>query len=491
MLGTVIRHEWHMLYADRAVWIVFAIVAVAVGYAGWHGRSAADRERIAIEAFEEQQASEIAAARSTAIEMKARLDAGLELRTLSSREQVQFSNGPLNSVYASRVAAFGTRPPAPLEALSLGDDLHPRAQSIGDNSLISDKTAGESTANPLRLAIGHFDLTFVVLHLYPLLVISLAYNLLTTEKETGILKLLLAQPVRPTSLFGGALIVRATFLVTSVVALSGLALASSGLDLSSGDAGIRFAIWSIATGSYCVFWFALVAFVASKGRGAAANALLLCTCWLAGVVVLPQAVQLAVTAIYPVPSRVEYVQALRSARELVTMGVPEKVLVDDFFETNRRFARGREDSELAIRYTAAVARFNRIAREVEPLQARMNTQQESQERLFAVLRYLTPTTLVERLIHDVTGTGPRRNRLFVAGIEEVRRQRRAFFWQRQIDLATITADDYASMPRNQFQEESLQSVVRRMLAPLGAIAAVSGALLFSAIRNSRQSLIQP
>ena len=480
MLGTIIRHEWRMLRSDVATWIVFGVLAVVVGYAGWHGRSIVERERSAVEEFEERQAVEVAEARLRAIQMKARLDSGLDLTTLSTQEQVEFANGPLNSVYASRVAAFGIRPPAPLEALSLGDGIDPLALSIGDSSLISDTSAGESTTNPLRLAVGHFDLTFVVLYLYPLAVIALTHNLLTTERETGILPLLLSQPVGPRSFFAGSLIVRALFLSAAQFVWSGLALLSSGLDLTSSDVRVRFVLWFIVTGSYVVFWFALSALVAARGRRAASNALVLCTCWLAGVVVLPGVIQFVVNTSHPAPLRSEYIQSLRSTRALVTTGLSEQGLIDEFFETNPRFRRGPEGAELSRRYTAAVARFDRIAREIQPLRQRTVVQQDAQERLFAVLRFTTPGALVEHLLYDVTGTGPARNRRFVAGIEDVRRDRRTFFWQRQIDLATITAEDYDLMPRYQFQEEPISNVIRRVFLPLAAIAMASGVLVLLA-----------
>lgn len=485
MLGTIIRHEWRMLRSDAATWIVFGVLAGVVGYAGWHGRSIVERERSAVEEFEERQAVEVAEARLRAIQMKARLDSGLDLTTLSTQEQVEFANGPLNSVYASRVAAFGTRPPAPLEALSLGDGIHPLALSIGDRSLISDTSAGESTTNPLRFAVGHFDLTFVVLYLYPLAVIALTHNLLTTERESRILPLLLSQPVGPRSIFGGSLIVRVLFLSAAQFVWSGLALLSSGLDLTSSDVRVRFVLWFIVTGSYGVFWFALSAFVAARGRKAASNALVLCTCWLAGVVVLPGVIQFVVNTSHPVPLRSEYIQSLRSTRDLVTTGLSEQGLIDEFFETNPRFRRGPEGAELSRRYTAAVARFDRIAREIQPLQQRTVVQQDAQERLFAVLRFTTPGALVEHLLYDVTGTGPARNRRFVAGIEDVRRDRRGFFWQRQIDLATITAGDYDLMPRYQFQEEPISNVIRRVFLPLVAIVMASGVLaLLAHVRSA-------
>jgi ABC-2 type transport system permease protein len=47
--------------------------------------------------------------------------------------------------------------------------------------------------NPFQLMMGNFDLSFVILYLFPLVIISLCYNLYSEEKENGTWALLKTQ----------------------------------------------------------------------------------------------------------------------------------------------------------------------------------------------------------------------------------------------------------------------------------------------------------
>ena len=64
-----------------------------------------------------------------------------------------------------------------------------------------DRRAGERRRPPRRSRTrtgcwpGRFDLAFVLIYLYPLLILALTYNLLSAEKEQGTLALALSQPV--------------------------------------------------------------------------------------------------------------------------------------------------------------------------------------------------------------------------------------------------------------------------------------------------------
>ena len=56
-------------------------------------------------------------------------------------------------------------------------------------------TGGAELENPQRLLSGRLDLAFVLIYLYPLLILAISYNLLSAEQEQGTLALLLSQPV--------------------------------------------------------------------------------------------------------------------------------------------------------------------------------------------------------------------------------------------------------------------------------------------------------
>ena len=67
--------------------------------------------------------------------------------------------------------------------------------------------------NPNRLLAGRFDLAFVIVFLYPLLILTLSYNMLSAEQEQGTLALTLSQPVSLRTLVSGKVLLRALVLL--------------------------------------------------------------------------------------------------------------------------------------------------------------------------------------------------------------------------------------------------------------------------------------
>jgi hypothetical protein len=129
--------------------------------------------------------------------------------------------------------------------------------------------------------------------------------------------------------------------------------------------------------------------------------------------------------------------------------------------------------------------YDRIRREIEPFLETARAQSNKQDRLFRLLRFLTPAAVTERLIYDVTGAGPERNRQFEEGIERVRRERQLFIWQLEIVAANITPEGYDQIPRYTFEEQSLAAVFQHAVAPLLAMLFASTALIALAIRRSK------
>ena len=76
MLWTVIRVEWLSLVRERAVWVVLALFALAVGYGALGGGLFVSSERRAIEAITREESARMARLR----EEVAAIAAGAEVR---------------------------------------------------------------------------------------------------------------------------------------------------------------------------------------------------------------------------------------------------------------------------------------------------------------------------------------------------------------------------------------------------------------------------
>ena len=240
VLGPLLRHDFRLLSRERTVLVVLAVTLAAVGYAIYSGSS-----------WKARQQAEIAAARA-------------ELATAVETERDSLRNLESGAIEIAAAPAAGLPntvrtelllPPGPLAELSVADaDLRPSKATITAVGRADDMFRFYQVENPTLLALGRFDLAFVVVYLLPLLILGMTYSVLSADRESGALGLLLAQPLTAgqvawariglrTSLLGGTVIVGGI--------LAWLAFAPRPL---ADQAMPRLALWSLVVAVYCAFW---------------------------------------------------------------------------------------------------------------------------------------------------------------------------------------------------------------------------------------------
>ena len=453
LLG-MIKHEARQLAADRTLLGALGVLVLVVGYGVSNGAAwAATQRRVLAEAGREDEA-----------------------RLTALRSQVAAA-GEDHGVAADQVGqAAGVRhagmPPGPLAPLVVGQgDLYPNHVLITTVSRPS--TAGEDEIeNPTHLLSGRFDLGFVVVSLYPLVILALGYNLLSAEKEGGTLLLILAQPVRLSTLVLAKVVARgmAAFGLSVALALAGFALA--GGDLSDGWA-VRLGLWVAVVAAYGAFWFALAVAVNALGGGSAWNALALAGTWLLVVAIIPALANVVVRSAYPVPSRVELTQAIRSASDHARAEGPQ--LGANFLEAHPELATGEGEAQEFSIQSLAVQEATEAG--VAGVLARFESQLAHQQALVDRFRFASPAIAAFEALQDVAGTGPARYRHFAAQVEAFRGRWRDFFRPRVVRGEPIRAGDLDLLPAFAYGEEPLLGVAGRValgLVGLVVPAAVVG-----------------
>ncbi len=463
MTGRIVRHELRTLRADRsAVFAIGLFLLAAAAALGVGLGSVATRER---------------AGEALLAESKARHG---ELRAEAALPPDPTGTGPRLAQQPSRVGMSIGRPavlpPPALGFLSVGQtDVLPQHYAVTGRSLET-LAAADATEGPVALFAGSFDPAFVVLFLYPLLIIALAFDLTASELEGGTLALLLAQPVSLATLVRAKVLSRAMVLALPALALPVLGVVLYGRPLDPGVLG-RALLAALAILAYGLFWFGLAVLVGARGRSSAANALLLAGAWLVLVVLIPGAVNLAASTRHPVPSRVASVTALREASNEARLSGAR--LLARFLEEHPELARPADQEDFAA---LQVARDAEIARQLEPVRRRHREQLERQQRQVAALSAASPTLLVQGALDDLAGAGLARQRRFEAAVEEFHGGWQAFFRERILAGRPLTPADYDAMPSFQFEEEPVSEAVGRALPPALAVAAAGLALFAIGLR---------
>lgn len=437
--STLMRHEWRALRADPALLVVVALFAACLIYGVATGTRWQHFQREAIAAAESEERERY--------QQITRLAADADAR----RVEVSPFADPRNPEALGR--RLGTRhailPSPPLAPLAIGQsDVLPAYYRISTDAKELLLAATE-IENPLRLLIGRFDLAFVILYLYPLLILALAYNLLSSEKEQGTLALMLSQPVSLSSLIAAKINVRAALFLAVLVLVGGTSLVLGGVMPQSAATWLRVGAWLAIVAAYGAIWFSLAVFAASFGRGSATNAMTLAAVWLLLVVVLPSCFNLVATTLYPVPSRVEMIQAMREATDQAN--AEGSKLLARFYEDHPELSADSPERAMNDFNVIRLAVADRTEARVRPVLDTFERQLARQQEVAGGLRWLSPAILAQEAMNDLAGTGVERHRNFVAQVDRFHQAWRGFFAPRIVQRAQVR--DFDAVPAFTFVEE--------------------------------------
>jgi ABC-2 type transport system permease protein len=469
VVKALLRHEWRSLTADASLWLVVAMFAVAIGYGAFNGVRWVDFQQQAIAEAQQEEAERF---------QKHEREIARINRENATVSPFADPRNP-NAVGRSLGARYAVLPPTPLAPLAVGQsDLLPYYFKMTTDAKETVLAATE-LENPHRLLAGRFDLAFVLIYLYPLLILALTYNLLSSEKEQGTLVLALSQPVSLRTLATGKIAVRFAVFAVAVVAMSLVAMTVAGVDLGAGGVLPRLVLWLGAVMSYGLLWFALAAAVASFGKPSATNAMVLAALWLLLVVMIPSILSMTTTTLYPVPSRVEMIQALRVASD--EANAEGSKLLAQYYEDHPELASGDEQQAMTDFNLVRVAVNSEVGRRVRPVLDRYTRQLVAQQRIVERARFLSPAILLQDALNDVSGTGLLRHREFVSQVEAYHQRWRDYFVPLVFQRARLT--DYSRLPGFSFGEEPLDAVSGRVAISVAGI--IVPALLVGAIGLTR------
>jgi ABC-2 type transport system permease protein len=456
LLLRIMRQDWRSLSADRTLWAVAALLVLTIGYGAYNGAAWVrfQQQTLQAAAAEEQKRLEAVKAGIAAIE------AG------HSRPASPFRDPRSPSAVGRTLAArYAVMPPGPLAALAVGQsDLYPYYFKVSTSSKQT-FLQNDEIENPVHLLSGRFDLAFVILYLYPLIILALTYNVLSAEKEAGTLAMTLSQPVSLRTLVAAKVTTRAAFIVCLSLAVSVLGVSLGGTSLWAEGAWIRLALWMAVVIAYGAFWFSLAVAVNALGRTSATNAMVLAGVWLAFVLVIPALLNLGVKVLHPVPSRVELIQAMREASSEAS--AQSSKLLAGYLEDHPELSGGNADEFGVI----AVAAQAYVEREMQPVLERFDLQLDRQQALVDRYRFLSPAIVAQSSLNDVAGTSVFRYKHFLSQVDDFHREWRAFFHPRIVRKHRLRPEELGELPQFAFREEPAQAVVSRSVAGLAGLLA--------------------
>lgn len=182
-----------------------------------------------------------------------------------------------------------------LAGISIGQsDLNSHIQNVTILNLEGQKYDTD-LVNPMRLHVGNLDISFLIIFLFPLIIIALNFNILSEEIENGTWKMIVIQGKSSFQYLLKKLSIR-VFFVLSILGLL-LLLAKITLNIPFTKGFLQIVLMSYL---YLLFWFAICFFVFLLRKSSNTNAIVLLSSWLVLVVFLPVLINNYVTNKYPV-----------------------------------------------------------------------------------------------------------------------------------------------------------------------------------------------
>lgn len=454
----VFRHELRSLKADRVIGSILVALSIAAGYGVINGKAWVEKQQFAMEAAGREEQSRLA-------ENLHKLTAMQKGEYIAS---TAFRN-PANPLWIGNrhAATYAILPPAPLAPTAIGQsDLNLSYILISADSKET-FAFNEEIENPGNLLIGHFDLAFFIVYLFPLFIIALSYNALSAEREQGTLAILMANPIRLSIVFLAKLGCRAGLLILPLVAITvGFVFLDDTFQLFSIDAAVRLAWWTGLVVTYALFWFSVTAAVSVQGKSSEHNVLVLVGLWVMFSLIVPTLLTVAVNLAYPVPSRGEMINSLRA------------IQTDTSKEYDASAARYEEEhaamsgsngilneKDLKAARKRVLVQQN-VARLTENLLTQHNDQLMRQQRVVDTLAFLSPAILMQEGLNDIAGTGNSRYQHFMTQVDRFYVDWQMFFIPKVMKNTALTPEDYNNFPRFHYEQQPLSDLNARLIYAL-------------------------
>lgn len=462
MIARIMRHEWTLLTREKVLYVAIPLYALLLAYGILSGT---------------QWKEFLQANTMEAVELA---DKGLQNtrdkldRILYQNEKYSYAEdprlpGPLARYKGYEMAA---KPPSSTASIAIGQsDVVPSYLKVQWKPMVKQSNT-EEIENPQNLEAGAFDLSFIIVYLFPLLIIALSYNILSSERENGTQALLLSQPVSVREFVAGKILLRGVLIVGLAVGISIIGLLISNPDIISSGELWRIMTLAVALTVYGVFWFGLTVLVNAFGKNSATNAMVLMATWIGLVLVLPSALNLAAKSIYPLPSRIEMVQAMRQA--------DEQAQAESKFDRAYRADLLRKGEEAALEASSAdfykkVLPVEKRSEEISfPIFNKFEQQRLNQQQLAERMKYLSPAAIIQIAMSELANHSAQNFNDFNNQVKAYHEVWRNYFFPIVMEGRLMTRDELHNIPRFTYQPESDSVVAGRLFKDILALTIFAG-----------------
>lgn len=471
MLILNIITEFRIIYRNYWLTAITFLLLILCLYAGWNGNNrVAQREENIAAAIEEMETSD-----ELMVAYLDSLSLGLEINLASW----QYPSAPTaTGDNYPRVAAFKS---SQLSLIATGQsDMfnHYVKPTLTDDSFSIGFT---ELASPVSLLMGNFDLSFVLIFLLPLVIISFSYNILSSEKEQGSLLLIAASPQDLRLWLLQKVLTR--FLIINLLLSICLCLTFLVNGVSIGN---QFFVFLSLVWVYSAFWFTLAYVVNLLGASSSNNAMYLIGLWIILVLAMPSLINQSANAVYPAPSRTLLINEMRTLQAEID-SEQDKIL-DSYLRNHPELITSRDADESTAygwwqRYFASK---DLLLDEMSPLLAEYDQSLRKQQRWINKFSFFSPSVLFQNSLNHLAETSAAHYDVYRQSVLAFTEEWRNFFVPLIFQEKPFTKNMISELPEFQFDKSQVSSPVILNLLVLATINI--GLIFISFVVNKKRGV---
>lgn len=352
----------------------------------------------------------------------------------------------------------------PLTGLSIGQrDINASVQSVTLRALEGQKYDADLT-NPANLLLGNVDFSFVLIYLFPLLIIAFTYSIISAEKENGTWAIIATQCQHLIRFVSQLFFIRLVVVLSVLGFICGLAVIMLGIPLNS-----AFGLFLTMSVLYVLFWFSVCFWVASLQRSSSTNAMLLLSIWLALLIVIPALVNNYMLICYPVPEAQATTLAQRK-------GVHEKWDMDKAATVEKFYAHYPQFRQVPVadmpfdwRWYYAMQQVGDDESAGQAGELRHKLQQR--ETAGRILARFVPTLHTQLQLNELARSGLGNHLRFLDYTGRFHEKMRLYFYPKIFSNAPVSAENWTAFAIETFADTT----------PISPIAVLGPLLLFTAL----------
>ena len=344
----------------------------------------------------------------------------------------------------------------PINSLAIGQrDVNPSIQSVTIRGLEGQKYDSELN-NPNNLLLGNIDFSFVLIYLFPLLIIAFSYNLVSEEKESGTWKIVATQSSNTFFYILKLFYIRILSLITLLTIVLFIAVLFLEIPLDKSF----WAFYSIGI-LYILFWFAVCFFIVSLQKNSNFNAVILLTIWLFLIIILPATINTYIVNKFPVPEALELTVKQRNAYH-EKWDMDKQTTLDKFYNHYPQFKKyPLPDKEFSWLWYYAMQQMgdDESAKESQELAVKLQQRNNASQ---AIAQFI-PTLHAQIQLNEIAKSDLGNQLLFLDETNKFHEKMRLYFYPKIFDNEAVSNENWSKFKVETFNDTTEVHLIKSFL----------------------------